>query len=81
MAESNSISIPKKSESKRSLHGKKHKLSQVQEQLKVLSGGDFAKSAALALYETSSLGARDIVEKSLNIAASLPISQKKRGFL
>ena len=32
----------KKKESKRSLKGKNHKLAQVEEQLKVLSGGDFA---------------------------------------
>lgn len=35
------------------------------------SGGAFAQAAATALYEHSSLGARDIVEKSLNIAADI----------
>ena len=33
------------------------------------SGGPFAQSAARALFENTSLVARDIVEKSLNIAA------------
>ncbi len=35
------------------------------------SGGSFAKSAALALTENTKMGARDIVEKSLNIAADI----------
>lgn len=35
------------------------------------SGGPYAKSAAQALVENTSLDARSIVEKSLNIAASL----------
>lgn len=39
--ETRTISIEKK-KSKRSLHGKNHKLAKVEEQLKVLSGGDFA---------------------------------------
>jgi len=37
------------------------------------SGGPFAQSAAKALVENTSLGARDIVEKSLAIAADLCI--------
>ena len=37
------------------------------------SGGQFALSAARALVEGSSLGARDIVERSLNIAADICI--------
>lgn len=37
------------------------------------SGGQFALSAAIALLEGSSLGARDIVERSLNIAADICI--------
>ncbi len=37
------------------------------------SGGDYAKSAALALVENTGLGAREIVEKSLNIAADICI--------
>jgi ATP-dependent HslUV protease subunit HslV len=37
------------------------------------SGGQFALSAARALLEGSSLGARDIVERSLNIAADICI--------
>ena len=37
------------------------------------SGGAFAKSAALALLQSTELSARDIVEKSLNIAASICI--------
>ena len=37
------------------------------------SGGQFALSAALALLDGSSLGARDIVERSLNIAADICI--------
>ena len=35
------------------------------------SGGNYAKSAALALLENTELGARDITEKSLNIAADI----------
>jgi len=35
------------------------------------SGGPFAQSAATALYENTSLEARAIVEKSLNIAAEI----------
>ncbi len=35
------------------------------------SGGPFAQSAATALLENTELGARDIVEKSLNIAGSI----------
>ena len=37
------------------------------------SGGPFALSAARALVEASELGARDIVERSLNIAADICI--------
>ena len=37
------------------------------------SGGQFALAAARALMEGSSLGARDIVERSLNIAADICI--------
>jgi ATP-dependent HslUV protease subunit HslV len=37
------------------------------------SGGAFAQSAATALIENTDLSARDIVEKSLNIAASICI--------
>ena len=37
------------------------------------SGGDFAKSAALALIENSDLPAREIVEKSLGIAGRICI--------
>ena len=37
------------------------------------SGGPYAQSAARALLENSELGARDIVEKSLSIAADLCI--------
>jgi len=37
------------------------------------SGGQFALSAARALLEGSSLGAREIVERSLNIAADICI--------
>jgi ATP-dependent HslUV protease subunit HslV len=37
------------------------------------SGGQFALSAARALVESSTLGARDIVERSLNIAADICI--------
>ena len=37
------------------------------------SGGPFAQSAAMALAQNTELGARDIVEKSLNIAADICI--------
>jgi ATP-dependent HslUV protease subunit HslV len=37
------------------------------------SGGSFAQAAATALYENTELSARDIVEKGLNIAASICI--------
>lgn len=37
------------------------------------SGGSYAKSAAQALLENTEMDARDIVEKSLNIAASICI--------
>ena len=37
------------------------------------SGGQYAKSAALALLENSDLNARDIVDKSLEIAADICI--------
>jgi ATP-dependent HslUV protease subunit HslV len=37
------------------------------------SGGAFAQSAARALLENTELSARDIVEKSLNIAADICI--------
>ena len=37
------------------------------------SGGNYAKSAALALLDNSKLSARDIVEKSLTIAAQICI--------
>ena len=37
------------------------------------SGGPFAQSAALALVQNTELGAREIVEKSLNIAADICI--------
>jgi ATP-dependent HslUV protease subunit HslV len=37
------------------------------------SGGAFAKSAALALLENTNLGAREIVEKSMKIAADICI--------
>ncbi|MEM9759643.1 MAG: ATP-dependent protease subunit HslV [Pseudomonadota bacterium] len=37
------------------------------------SGGSFAQAAALALYDNSDLSARDIVEKSLRIAADICI--------
>lgn len=37
------------------------------------SGGPFAQSAAKALYDNTTLGARDIVERSLNIAADICI--------
>jgi len=37
------------------------------------SGGSFAQAAARALMESTQLSARDIVEKSLNIAADICI--------
>jgi ATP-dependent HslUV protease subunit HslV len=37
------------------------------------SGGPYAQSAALALAQSTELGARDIVERSLNIAADICI--------
>ncbi len=37
------------------------------------SGGPFAQAAATALYETTSLSAREMVEKSMQIAASICI--------
>ena len=37
------------------------------------SGGPFAQSAATALFQNTDLSARDIVEKSLNIAADICI--------
>ncbi len=37
------------------------------------SGGAFAKCAALALLENTSLGAREVVEKSMKIAANVCI--------
>ena len=37
------------------------------------SGGPFAQAAARALYENTELSAKEIVEKSLNIAASICI--------
>ena len=37
------------------------------------SGGQYAKSAALALLANSDLSARDVVEKSLEIAADICI--------
>jgi ATP-dependent HslUV protease subunit HslV len=37
------------------------------------SGGSFAQAAATALYENTELTAREIVEKGLNIAASICI--------
>jgi ATP-dependent HslUV protease subunit HslV len=41
--------------------------------LAIGSGGPYAQSAAKALLDNTSLGARDIVEKSLSIAADLCI--------
>lgn len=41
--------------------------------LAIGSGGAFAQSAAIALLENTELGARDIVEKSLNVAADICI--------
>ncbi|MCK5361261.1 MAG: HslU--HslV peptidase proteolytic subunit, partial [Gammaproteobacteria bacterium] len=37
------------------------------------SGGDYAKSAALALAANTEMGAKDIVEKSLGIASDICI--------
>ena len=37
------------------------------------SGGDYAKSAALALIDNTDLSAREIVEKSLGIASRICI--------
>ena len=37
------------------------------------SGGPFAQSAARALYENTEMSARDVVERSLNIAADICI--------
>jgi len=37
------------------------------------SGGPFAQAAARALLENTELGARDIVERALNIAADICI--------
>jgi ATP-dependent HslUV protease subunit HslV len=37
------------------------------------SGGPFAQAAAKALFDNTSMGARDIVERSLNIAADICI--------
>jgi ATP-dependent HslUV protease subunit HslV len=41
------------------------------------SGGPFAQSAALALLENTELNARDVVEKSLSIAADICIYTNK----
>lgn len=41
--------------------------------LAIGSGGAFAQSAAIALLENTELGAREIVEKSLNVAADICI--------
>jgi ATP-dependent HslUV protease subunit HslV len=41
------------------------------------SGGSYAKSAALALVENTELDAKTIVEKSLDIAASICIYTNK----
>jgi len=41
------------------------------------SGGDYAKSAALALYDIKSMSSQCIVEKALNIAADLCIYTNK----
>ena len=35
------------------------------------SGGNFAQAAAIALLENTDLGAREIAEKSLNIAGDI----------
>ena len=37
------------------------------------SGGPFAQSAARALYENTSMGAKEIVEKAMDIAADICI--------
>ena len=39
--------------------------------ISVGSGGNFAQSAAIALYENTDLSAREIVEKGLKIAADI----------
>ncbi|KAB7622714.1 ATP-dependent protease subunit HslV [Alkalilimnicola sp. S0819] len=44
-----------------------------QDLIAIGSGGAFAQSAATALYENTELGAREIVEKSLGIAADICI--------
>jgi ATP-dependent HslUV protease subunit HslV len=44
-----------------------------QQLMAIGSGGPFAQAAARALLEDSKLGAREIVEKSLNIAANICI--------
>jgi ATP-dependent HslUV protease subunit HslV len=44
-----------------------------QQLMAIGSGGPFAQAAARALLEDSKLGAREIVEKSLNIAADICI--------
>ena len=44
-----------------------------QDLIAIGSGGAFAQSAARALLENTQLSARDIVEKSLNIAADICI--------
>jgi len=41
--------------------------------LAIGSGGDYARSAALALYRNTNLSAREIVEKSLEIASEICI--------
>ncbi len=41
--------------------------------LAIGSGGDYARSAALALYRNTDLSAREIVEKSLEIASEICI--------
>ena len=41
--------------------------------LAIGSGGAYAQAAALALYENTDLGAREIVEKALNIAGKICI--------
>ncbi len=41
--------------------------------LAIGSGGDYARSAALALYRNTELSAREIVEKSLEIASEICI--------
>jgi ATP-dependent HslUV protease subunit HslV len=42
------------------------------------SGGMFAQSAALALLQNTDLSAREIVEKSLNIAADICVYTNRR---